>query len=254
MGNFRRTGPGAVLGLALSVASCAFAGPTWYQSLGLTKDQGRQLRGSNQAKSATIKQAFQDKEGNTGHLAKLVLSNAGDTAIQPVLGQVLSSLQTMEKADDDYWRSLQSFLAQSQVAKIYLKFHPNVPPVAARARPKDKVNWVAYIGLTPAQLKQLKSTNSQWMGQMKEKVSERTSAYQKLEKAVQSGAPDAEIQPILNTLLATVVEKHQVDQDYYGKDLPGFLSPTQVAKLYLHRRPPKEGFIPPSGSPIKKKN
>jgi hypothetical protein len=160
----------------------------------------------------------------------------------------------MERADDDYWKNLQSFLAPSQVAKIYLKFHPDVPPVAARARTKDKVNWAAYIGLTPAQLKQLKSANSQWMGQMKGKVSERTSAYQRLEKAVQSGAPDAEIQPILNALLAAVREKHQIDQDYYAKDLPGFLSPTQVAKLYLHRRPPKEGFIPPSGSPIKKKN
>lgn len=127
MENFRRTGPGVVLGLALLAASYAFAGPTWYQSLGLTKDQSRQLRGSNLAKSATIKQAYQDKEGNSEYLAKQVLSGAGDTAVQPVLGQVLSSLQTMEKADDDYWKNLQSFLAPGQVARIYLKFHPDVP-------------------------------------------------------------------------------------------------------------------------------
>lgn len=253
MGNSRRTGPCAFLGLALSAAACAFAGPTWYQSLGLTKDQGRQLRGSNRAKSATLRQAYRDKEGNTEYLAKQVLSGAGDTALQPVLVRVLSSLQAMEKADDDYWKNLQSFLSPGQVAKIYLKFHPHVPPVAAPARPRDGVNWVSYIALTPAQIKQLKSTNSQWMGQMKGRVSERTATYQQLENAVQAGAPDSEIQPVLKALLAAVREKHQADQDYYGKDLPGFLNPTQVAKLYLHRRPPKEGFNPPSANPSKKK-
>jgi hypothetical protein len=250
MGILNRTSLAAVL--AWGLASFAFAGPTWYQSLGLTKDQKIQFRKCNRVKSAAIKQAYSDKEGNSEYLARQVLSNSGDEALQPTLGQVLASLQTMEGADDDYWRNLQSFLAPSQVAKIYLKFHPDVPPAAAPSRPKDKVNWVSYIGLTPAQIKQLKSANIQWMVQMKEKVSERTSAYLQLEKAVQTGAPDAQIQPILNALLATVREKHRIEQDYYGKDLPAFLGPTQVAKLYLRRRPPKTGFNPPSNTPVVK--
>jgi hypothetical protein len=235
------------------LVSGALAGPSWYQSLGLTKDQGKQLRGFNQAKSATIKQAFQEKEGNTVNLAHLVLSGAGDADLQPALGQVLSNLQTMVEADDNYWKNLQSFLTPGQVAKIYLKTHPDAAPVTPPARPKDGVNWAAYVGLTPAQYKQLKDTNVQWMGRMKAKVSDRVSTLKQLEASIQNGAPDAQVLPLLNTLLATVQGKHQTELDYYEKDLPAFLSPTQVAKLYLHRRPPKEGFSPPSGSPSKKK-
>lgn len=238
--------------LAWALASFAFAGLTWYQSLGLTKDQEIRLRKCNQAKSTSIKQAYSDREGNSEYLAKQVLSNTGDATLQPTLGQVLFSLQAMEKADDDYWKELQSFLSPNQVARIYLKFHPDVPPVVPPARPKDGINWSAYIGLTPAQFKQLKSVNSQWMTQMKAKAAERNAGLQQLEKAVGAGDSDNQIQPLLTSLLSSVEERHRIDQEYYGKDLPAFLSPTQVAKLYLHRRPPKTGFNPPSNTPFVK--
>jgi hypothetical protein len=250
MGNLNRASLAAAL--AWGLASLAFAGPTWYQSLGLTKDQQIRLRKCNHAKSAAIQQAYADKEGNSEYLATQVLSNSGDGALQPILGQVLSSLQAMEKADDDYWRNLQSFLAPGQVARIYLKFHPDVPPITPPARPKDKVNWVAYIGLTPSQFKQLKDANTRWIGLMKETVARKSAAYQKLEKSVQSGETDAQIGPLLDALLSSMEEKHRIDQEYYAKDLPAFLGPTQVAKLYLHRRPPKTGFNPPSNTPAVK--
>jgi hypothetical protein len=259
MGNFRERGLGMALLFLLSVAPQAFADPNWDQSLGLTKDQLKELKGFNKTKSDILHQAQQDREGSTEALMKQVLAGDGESAVQATLGQVLFDVKAMEKAEEDYWNNLQAFLSPAQAAQIYLKIHPPLPgpeatPKGSKAsvHPKDNFRWGAYIGLDANLLGQLRSANLQWSGQMKEKKEEKASAAGRLEKLIQAKGPDSDIQANLKALLAAVQAQHEIDQDYWEKALPGFLSPTQVAKLYLHRLPPKEGFHPPPQA-LKKK-
>ena len=142
------------------------------------------------------------------------------------------------------------------MAKIYLKRHPpknlsQTPPTTAHKPPNTQppYNWNAYFGLAKDLQSQLKAADQNKNAQMKTARDEKEAAIAQLNQLVQSNAVDASIQPTLTTLFSDIRTEHTTEQAFWGTTLPGFLNPTQVAKLYLHRHAPKGGFNPPPPSP-----
>lgn len=236
----------------LSVASLSYADKAWDQYVGFTKAQHQQWGASNKSKEAIVKPARQDKDASTQSLIGQVLANGGDSVVQPILNRILSDIQTMDNAEDTFWQTVQGFLTSTQVAKVYLKWHQPKPPAAPSNNPKPSnpnpqppYNWNAYFGFTPDQASQLKGADQAKNTSLKPVRDEKDSALSQLAQLVQSNAADSAIKPTLNTLFADIQGEHQTEQTYWGTTLPGFLSSTQMAKLYLHRHAPQGTFNPP---------
>lgn len=229
-----------------------WADPAWDQYLGLNPSQKAQLKDVNQKRKQPMEIVRQDKDDATQTMVTQVKANAGDNALQATLKQVLDDIQVIDKADEDYWAAISGFLAPTQVAKIYLKGHPPKNPSAPGpqhpANPQPHINWNAFFGLSRPQAQQLKAADQARNSQMKPTREEQEAAVEQLNQLVQSGAADnafqATLQPTLTTLFNDLHTEHQAEQDFWGTTLPGFLAPTQMAKLYLHRHPPKGGFQP----------
>jgi Spy/CpxP family protein refolding chaperone len=242
----------AMMAAVLLTSSFSYADKEWEQYLGLSKSQRVQLRMDNQTRKGTVDPAKQDRDAATQSLVNQVLANAGDPAVQPILSQILGDIKTIDGAEENYWQSLMGSLNPIQVAKIYLKDHPPKNPTAAAPAPANPApnsgkgfNWNAYFELSTDQETQLKAAEQAKNGQTKPIKDEKEAAIEQLSQLVQSNAADTSIQPTLRTLLTDDQTEHQVEQAFWGTTLPGFLTPTQVSKLYLHRRTPKGVFTPP---------
>ncbi len=219
----------------------------WDQYLALNPDQKAQLKAANEKRKGPLEIVRQDKDQATQDLANQVLANAGDAVLQPLLNQVLDDMQVIDKSDDTYWSSLLNFLTPTQVAKLYLKGHqPKNPGPAAPhpPGPHPSFKWDAYFGFNPVTAQQFKAADQARNAQMKNAREDQEAAIEQLNQLVQSNAADSAIQPTLTTLFNAIQTEHQTEQSFWGATLPGFLSPTQMAKLYLHRHPPKGGFTP----------
>jgi len=226
-----------------------WADPAWDQYLGLNPSQKAQLKAVNEKRKQPLEIVRQDKDDATQNMVNQVKSNAGDTALQATLKQVLDDIQVIDKADEDYWTALSGFLTPTQVAKIYLKGHPPKSTIApAVQRPNNPnppfVKWNEYFGLNKPQSMQLKAADQARNSQMKPLKEEQEAAVEQLNQLVQSNAADTALQPTLTTLFNDLHSEHQAEEAFWGTTLPGFLAPTQMAKLYLHRHPPKGGFTP----------
>lgn len=226
------------------------ADPAWNQYLALNPDQKAQLKAANEKRKGPLQIVRQDKDEAIQNLVNQVKANAGDAALQPILTQILDDVQVIDKSDDAYWPSLMGFLTPTQVAKIYLKGHPprsTIAPSVQRPNnpnPHPSFKWEAYFGFNPATAQQFKAADQAKNNQMKPLHEEQEAAVEQLNQLVQSNAADSAIQPTLTTLFNAIQTEHQTEQAFWGTTLPGFLSPTQMAKLYLHRHPPKSGFNP----------
>lgn len=234
----------------LMAAKISYADRAWDLYLALTPPQHQQLKASNESKKKIVDPARLDKDSATQNLITQVLNNAGDTVVQPILNQILSDSQTIDNTEDTYWQSLQGFLTPTQVAKIFLKGHPPknpsmVPPPSPQGNPaKPKFNWNAYFGLNGATEAQLKAADNAKNAALKSVRDEKEAAIDQLRQLVQSNAADSAIQPTLATLFKDIQTEHQTDETFWGATLPGFLNPTQMARLYLHRHAPKGSFNP----------
>ncbi len=246
--------PMALMAAAFLTASLSYADDkAWVQYLKLSKTQMMELRNANQTRKGTVQPERQEQEVATQSLMNQVLANAGDSAVQPILNQILGKIKTIDGADENYWQSLMGALNPAQVAKIYLKDHPPKNPSAAASTPVAPIpnpappyNWNAYFGLTQDQQTKLKAADQDKNSQMKSNRDEKEAAVEQLDQLVNSNAPDGSIQPTLETLFADIQIEHQGNQAFWGTTLPGFLSSTQMAKLYLHRHTPKGVFNPPA--------
>lgn len=237
--------------LSLDITT-AHADKAWEQSLGLNPSQKMQLKAADQTRNGVVKPAQSDRDSATQTLISQVLANAGDTTLQPILSQVLGDIKTIDGAEENFWQSISGSLTATQVAKIYLKRHPpkapaNNPPSAPPAPgPKPAgFNWGQYFGLGKDIQTQLKTADQARNSQMKTTREEQESAVAQLYQLVQSNAPDASLQPTLTTLFNDLHTEHVTEQAFWGTTLPSFLTPTQMAKIYLHRHTPKGSFNPP---------
>jgi hypothetical protein len=236
--------------------SPALADKAWDTYLGLNPTQRGQLKMAGKTRGNMAKPAREDKDAATQTLMTQVLANAGDSTLQPILTQILGDIKTMDGAEDSFWQAIQSFLSPTQVAKIFLKGHPpkntaQNPPPPKPANPQPPFNWNAYFGFTKDQQIQLKAADQQKNTQVKPTQEEKEAAIQQLSQLVQTNAPDTSIQPTLTTLFNDIETEYAANQAFWGTTLPGFLSPTQMAKLYLHRHPPQGGFHPPAPVAVK---
>lgn len=240
--------------IALFSASHCLAEQASDRYLGLNPGQKAQLKSANQAKNDAVKPSKTDKDTVTQNLMSQVLANAGDPALQPLLTQIQGDIQTIDGAEENYWQTLGGFLTPTQVAKIYLKSHPPKNPAQTPpqkpANPQMSFNWNAYFGLGKDLKSQLKAADQQRSAQAKTTREEMETAVDQLNQLVQSNAADSAIQPTLSTILTDLHSQHSLEQTFWGATLPGFLSPTQTAKLYLHRHPPQGGFNPPAPSTV----
>jgi F0F1-type ATP synthase membrane subunit b/b' len=240
--------------LFLAGPSLSYADKAWDQYLGLSPQQHQQLKAAEQSKKNIVDPARQDKDQAIQNLIAQVLANAGDFAVKPILNQVLTDQQTIDNMDDTFWSSIQSYLSPTQVAKIFLKGHPpknpsmNTPPPSNPNPPgphQPKPSWNAYFGFSKDQESQLKADDGVKNASLKSIRAEKDAAIEQLRQLVQSNAADAAIQPTLTTLFKDTQTDHQTDETFWGSTLPGFLNPTQMAELYLHRHAPKGSFNPP---------
>jgi hypothetical protein len=228
-------------------ASLALADQTFIHSLGLTAPQAAQLKTAQQTKKTTLDPAKIDRDSSTQNLAGQVLANAGDSTVQPVLNQILNDTQTIDSADDSYWQNLTSFLTPTAAAKLYLKDHhpKNQNPSPNPGAPKPHYDWTAYFGLTPTLQAQFKTADEARSASVKPAQENADSYLAQLSQQVQGNAEDSVILGSLSLILSNVQTIHQTEEAFWAATLPGFLSPTQEAKIYLHRHPPKGGFTPP---------
>ncbi len=235
----------AVLGLT---ASLSFADRAWDQYLNLNPIQKQQLNGDNKTKSNTVKPARADRDAATQTLITQILGNAGDSAIQPLLTQIFADTNTIDSSEDSYWPTISQFLSPTQVAKIFLKNHQPQNPPPAPAQPAmhpPKYNWTAYFGLTSTQQTQYKTDDQEKGTAEKELKASTNSLITQLNQQVQSNAGDGPIQPTLNQIFGNLQNQQQTELTFWTGTLPAFLTPTQIAKIYLHRHAPKGTFNPP---------
>ncbi len=235
--------------IAMAGVTPGWADPAWDQYLGLNPGQKAQLKVTNEKRKQPLQIVRQDKDDALQTMVNQVKSSAGDTALQATLRQVLDDVQVLDKADEDYWAAISGFLTPTQVAKVYLKGHPPKSTIAPAVQRPNNPNppfrkWEAYFGLDRAQSSQLKAADQARNSQMKPTREEQEAAMEQLNQLLQSGASDTALQPTLTTLFNDLHTEHQTEQAFWGTTLPGFLAPTQMAKLYLHRHPPKGGFTP----------
>ncbi len=250
-----QTAPAVLMAVFLT-ASFSYADKAWIQYLKLSKTQVLDLKNADKTRKSTVQPEKQEQEAATQSLMNQVLANAGDAVLQPLLTQILGEIKTIDSAEENYWQTLMGALNPTQVAKIYLKNHPpkdlsEASPAAGNLKPNSAphYDWNAYFGLTPDQQTQLKGADQAKNNQMKSTRDEKEAAVEQLSQLVQSDAPDSSIQPTLGTLFTDIQTEHQADQAFWNATLPGFLTPNQMAKLYLHRRTPKGTFNPPPQAP-----
>lgn len=243
---------GPVMAVFLA-AALAHADKAWDQYLGLSKDQRVQYKNAEQSRKSIIDPARQDKESATQNLVSQVLANAGDAAVGPILGQITGDTKTIDGAEEMFWRSVSGFLASPQVAKIFLKWHQPKYPAASPAPPAPKpagarlpkLDWNSYFGFNKDLQDQLKSADQAKNAEMKSDRNNQEAYLEQLDQQVQGNAGDSAIQITLTSLFSALESEHHAEQNYWGTTLPGFLTPTQVAKLYLHRHSGKIPFNPP---------
>jgi hypothetical protein len=173
------------------------------------------------------------------------------------LNQILSDNKTINATEDLFWTSVGAFLTPTQVAKLYLKGHhpKNQTPSPQMSAPKPTnsqplYNWNAYFGFSKEVQAQLKAADQNRNGQMKTAREERDAALVQLNQLVQSNAADPAILGVLKTIFSDEKNEHATEQAFWETTLPGFLNPTQMAKLYLHRHASKGGFNPPPPAPV----
>lgn len=235
--------------LSLIATMPVWADKAWDQYLGLNPSQKAQLKAVNEKRKQPLQIVRQDKDDATQTMVTQVKANAGDNALRATLQQILDDIQVIDKADEDYWSALSGFLTARQVAKIYLKGHTPKSTLAPSAQHPGNskppfIKWNEYFGLSKPQSVQLKAADQARNNQMKPTREEQEAAVEQLNQLVQSDAADKAIQLTLTTLFNDIHTEHQTEQTFWGTTLPGFLAPTQMAKLYLHRHPPKGGFTP----------
>ncbi|SRR5579871_5723680 len=239
-----------VLGVIAATGTApGWADPAWDQYLGLNPSQKAQLKGVNEKRKQPLQIVRQDKDDATQNMVGQVKANAGADALLATLKQVLDDIQVLDKADEDYWAAISGFLTPTQVAKVYLKGHPPRSTIAPSVQHPNNPNppfvkWNEYFGLSKPQSIQLKAADQARNNQMKPLKEEQEAAVEQLNQLVQSNAADAALQPTLTTLFNDLHTEHQVEQSFWGTTLAGFLAPLQMAKIYLHRHPPKAGFTP----------
>jgi Spy/CpxP family protein refolding chaperone len=239
----------------LAGANPSYADKAWDQYLGLNPQQHQQLKAAEESRKKIVDPAKLDRDSATQSLTGLVLGNSGDSAVQPVLNQVLSDIQTIDNAEDTFWQAIPGFLTPTQVAKIYLRNHPPKnpamnPPPPSNPNPhpgprQPRPDWNAYFGLNPQTEGQLKAADNAKNVSLKGGREEKEAAVEQLQQLVQAGAADSAVQPTLATLFKDIQTDHQTEETFWGTTLSGFLTPTQVAKIYLHRHAPKDSFNPP---------
>lgn len=232
----------------LTAAGPSHADKAFDQYLALSPTQHHQLEAANKSRKSIADPAKAEKDSATQNLIGLVIGNTGDSGVQPVLNQVLSDTQTIDNAEDTYWQAIQGFLTPTQVAKIYLRNHPpKGPPPPPAPKPPGSGHpskWDVYFGFNPQTEGQFKAADKAKNASLKGVRQEKDAAVEQLRQLVQSGAADSAIQPTLATLFKDIQTEHQTEETFWGSTLPGFLAPTQVAKIYLHRHAPKGSFNP----------
>ena len=237
--------------LALVWSAPCHADKAWDQYLNLDPNQKAQYKPAEQNRKRTVDGTKKDREATTDNLAAQVLANSGDAAVQPVYSQVMGENKTINDADEAFWRTISGFLAPTQVAKIFLKWHkpkePGNPTTAKQGMPNPApaFNWNDYFGLNKDQLAQLKAADKARGETMRTDKENFGASLTQLDQQVQSNGGDSAIQMTLTTLFSTMENQHRTEEDFWATNLPGFMSATQVAKIYLHRHPPKSGFNPP---------
>ncbi len=249
----------ASVAFLLLTVSLSHADKAWDQYLALNPSQRVQYKGAEQSRKGAIDPAKQDKDGATQTLMSQVLANAGDSSVLGTTSQILGDIKTIDGAEEVFWRSISGFLAPTQVAKIFLKWHQpknaQAPPAAPKMpmpNPAPKFDWNGYFGFTKDLQTQLKAADQAKNTQMKTDRDNQESSLGQLAQQVQSNAGDGPIQMTLTSIFSIIEDEHHVEQAFWGTTLPGFLSPTQLAKLYLHRHAPKGGFNPPAqGGPFR---
>ncbi len=103
--------------------------------------------------------------------------------------------------------------------------------------------WDQYLALKPDQKAQLKAANEKRKGPLDIVRQDKDDATQNLVTQVKANAGDAVILPVLNQVLDDIQVIDHADETYWPT-LSGFLTPTQVAKIYLKGHPPRSTIAP----------
>jgi hypothetical protein len=238
--------------------------PETKDSLGMTKAMHERLNAVNKNKSATVKQLREGLNAAIEDLRARVDAKGADNDISVSFSTVKKDMKSIESTEFFYWDSLAAFLTPPQVAAVFLKSHPpknpspapqapapaavkpQTPPVQTAATQPAPImtekDWKAYIALNPDQQDKLNAANKAKGTTLGPLRTNRDNDIETLRSKVNAHAPnahpDADILATFSTVKSDMKSISDTENGFWDT-VAAFLSPTQVAKLFLKGHPKK---------------
>jgi hypothetical protein len=227
-------------------------------SLGMTKAMHGKLNAVNKNKSATVKQLRDGLNASIEDLRGKVDAKAPDNDITASFSTIKTDMKSVESVELFYWDSLAAFLTPPQVAAVFLKSHPpknpspaptpapvkpQTPPAqqnaaAQSANVMSEKDWKAYIALTPDQHDKLNAANKAKGTTLNPLRTNRDNDIETLRSKVNAHSPDADIQAAFSAVKSDIKAISDAENGFWDT-VAAFLSPLQVAKLFLKGHPKK---------------
>jgi hypothetical protein len=227
-------------------------------SLGMTKAMHGKLNAVNKNKSATVKQLRDGLNASIEDLRGKVDAKAPDNDITASFSTIKTDMKSVESVELFYWDSLAAFLTPPQVAAVFLKSHPpknpspaptpapvkpQTPPAqqnaaAQSANVMSEKDWKAYIALTPDQHDKLNAANKAKGTTLNPLRTNRDNDIEALRSKVNAHSPDADIQAAFSAVKSDIKAISDAENGFWDT-VAAFLSPLQVAKLFLKGHPKK---------------
>jgi len=240
----------------IAVVSIVFGAQStndWKTYFGATKEQQQKLDTANKAKSTTAKALRDQEDATIEQLRQKVEANAPDADLTTIFNTVKSTTKSIQKAENDFWDTIEGFLSPTQVAKLFLKSHPPKNQTASTAAPANTAkpqtpsvvkpatpaqDWKSYFAATKEQQQKLDTVNKTKNEKVKSLREQKDNQIEQLRQKVDAAAPDNDIQ----TAFAAVRSSDKAIQDAengYWDTVAGFLTQTEQAKLFLRGHPKK---------------
>ena len=221
-------------------------------SLGMTKAMRDRLNAVNKNKSATVKQLRDGMNAAIEDLRGKVDAKASDNDIAASFSTIKTDMKSVESVDLFYWDSLAAFLTPPQVAAVFLKSHPpkNPSPTPAPAPVKPQTppaqpanvmsekEWKAYIALAPDQQDKLNAANKAKGTTLNPLRTNRDNDIETLRSNVNAHSSDTDILAAFSAVKSDIKAVSDAENGFWDT-VAAFLSPLQVAKLFLKGHPKK---------------
>ena len=227
-------------------------------SLGMTKAMRDRLNAVNKNKSATVKQLRDGLNTAIEDLRGKVDTKAPDNDITASFSTIKTDMKSVESVDLFYWDSLAAFLTPPQVAALFLKSHPpknpssspspapvkpQTPPAQQNATAQStnvmsEKDWKVYIALTLDQQDKLNAANKAKGTTLNPLRTTRDNDIETLRSKVNAHSSDADIQSAFSTVKSDITAISDAENGFWDT-VAAFLSPLQVAKLFLKGHPKK---------------